>query len=127
MSLFLKVFLFLSCQLYSQGAISHPLPSPVNPTELLHFYIFFMTFRGPDKFSVQLGIYPECRTFRPQTFRPRTLRPGHFGHGRFGQGKCQRWTFRPNHKFWVGWGVCMHKCVMHFLGNNKLNNLIYYT
>ena len=28
MTLFLKVFLFLSCQLYSQEAISHPPPHP---------------------------------------------------------------------------------------------------
>ena len=64
------------------------------------------------------------RTFRPRTFRPRTFRPGHFGHGRFGHGKCQRWTFRSK-PYIVGWGVCMHKCVIHLLGNNWLNNLIY--
>ena len=63
----------------------------------------------------------ECRTFRPPTFRLRTFRPRHFGHGHFGHGKCQRWTFRPNPLI-VGWGVYMHKCVMHFLGNNCLNN-----
>ena len=45
------------------------------------------------------------------------------------------WTFRPLKMPKVdvsaiaincGLGVCMHKCVMHFSGNNCLNNLIYY-
>ena len=50
----------------------------------------------------------ECRTFRPRIFQARTSRPGHFGHGRLGHGKCQRWTFRPNHKFWVGVCACIN-------------------
>ena len=57
---------------------------------------------------------------------------GHFGHGHFGLGRfgpdfsatdvsatenAKGGHFGQNHKF-VGWGVCMHTCVMHFSGIN---------
>ena len=58
--------------------------------------------------AISASTLHECRTFRPRTFRPRTFRPGHFGHGRFGHWKCQRWTFRPNYKFWVGVCACIN-------------------
>ena len=65
--------------------------------------------------------WTECRTFQPRAFRP-----GHFGHGHFGHEKKQRETFRAYLKI-VGWGACMHKCLMHLLGNTCLNNLIYHS
>ena len=55
------------------------------------------------------------------------LNVGHFGHRHFGLGRfgpdisAMDVSATENAKggrFGQNWGVCMHKCVMHFLGNN---------
>ena len=64
------------------------------------------------------------------------LNVGHFGHGHFGLGRfgpdisatdvSATENYKGGHFGQIinfGLGVCMHKCVMHFL----LNNLIYFT